>query len=122
MRAGRGLRHRSFPPSPPAREAVQRHPRTGSGQCFPDRSAARFPLPDLRQAGISQRDVAFVTILGSKAPSGCNCLNYKLNLGLAKPPYIMVNYIKSIYFRKSVVEPPSVFLNHFRNLCFSITF
>ena len=33
----------------------------------------------------------------------------------------MVNYIKSIYFRKSVVKPPSVFLNHFRNLCFSIT-
>ena len=43
-------------------------------------------------------------------------------LRLAKPPYIMVNYIKSIYFRKSVVKSPSVFLNHFRNLCFSITF
>ena len=43
-------------------------------------------------------------------------------LGLAKLPYIMVNYIKSIYFRKSVVKPSSVFLSHFRNLCFAITY
>ena len=43
-------------------------------------------------------------------------------LGLAEQSCIVVNYIKSIYFRKSVVKLPSVFSNHFRNLCFSITF